>query len=221
MKLRILFIIVTLILLLFATTVYAANDKIFYPSQKLLQEDNGIIVEIDHIKLSDTSVGYSSFNFPPTDYKFYTLYYYISNPTNDSIKYEFRIHFVDDRGREYTSEEYNLAEVVNPHSRGPEQKEFAVYRNASGVYLRWDHINHYYNTVETTNITLVEDLGPTPTPATSPNATTMASASIPPTSTPAASSTAVPSPLSPAITMVSIAIGVSMISRISGIRYRR
>ncbi|HMK48099.1 MAG TPA: hypothetical protein VK436_15870 [Methanocella sp.] len=219
MKLRV-FITIALIFLLFSTTVYAAKDRIFYPSQKLLQEDSGIIVEIDHIKLSDTSIGYSPFNFPPTEYKFYTLYYYISNPTNDSIKYEFRIHFADDQGREYTSEEYNLAEVVNPHSRGPEQKEFAVYRNASGVYLRWDHINHYYNTMETTNISLIEDLGPTATPAASPKATVIASATVSPTSAPTTSPTVAPSTLSPYITIMSIAIGAGAISLISG-RLRR
>lgn len=192
MKLRIV-IITAFLALLFVAPAYAA-DKTYYTEPQKLVDDSGVEIQIDHVKVSDMPTGYSVFNYPPSQYQFYTLYYWLANPTDQRIRYQFRINFVDDKGRVYTSEEFNLAEYIDPNKKlldmmqfAPNQKEFAVYRNASGVHLEWKHINRYWNNETTTNITLVEEVAPTVTITPTPEATES------PTATPAAA-TATPTP---------------------------
>ncbi|WP_048197747.1 hypothetical protein [Methanocella arvoryzae] len=187
MKLRIM-IIAALMTLLFIAPAYAA-EKIYYAEPARLVDDTGIEIQIKDIKVSDTPTGYSTFNYPPTQYQFYTVSYWIANPTDEQIRYQFRINFADDKGRIYTSEEYNLAGNVGPNKKlldmmqyPPTQKEFAVYRNATGVHLRWEHIDRYLNVIVVTNITLTEE---------SPTATAMPS----PTATPAPTATPVATPV--------------------------
>lgn len=188
MKLRIVIIgaLVALMALMLAAPAYAA-DKTYYTDPNVLNDETGIVVQIDHVQVSDMPTGYSVFNYPPSQYQFYTLYYRLSNPTNNTVKFQFRINFVDDQGREYTSEEFNLADVIEPGRQWNEQKEFAVFRNSTGVHLRWNHIDRYWNTMTTTNITLVTEVSPTPTVTVTPVVTQQpaVTATATPTPTPA------------------------------------
>lgn len=173
MKLRIAIIaaLMALIALMIAAPAYAA-DKTYYTEPQILTDDTGVVITIDHVKVSDLPEGYSVFNYPPTQYQFYTLYYTLSNPTDQRIRFQFNINFVDDKGRSFTSEEYNLAEWLNPNDRSTLQpKEFAVYRNASDVHLRWRHIDRYWNNETATTITLVEEIKSSPTITPTPEVT--------------------------------------------------
>ncbi len=173
MKLRIAIIaaLMALIALMLAAPAYAA-DKTYYTEPQILTDDTGVVITIDHVKVSDLPEGYSIFNYPPTQYQFYTLYYTLSNPTDQRIRFQFNINFVDDKGRSFTSEEYNLAEWLNPNDRSTLQpKEFAVYRNASDVHLKWRHIDRYWNNETATTITLVEEIKSSPTITPTPEVT--------------------------------------------------
>jgi len=173
MKLRIAIIaaLMALIALMLAAPAYAA-DKTYYTEPQILTDDTGVVITIDHVKVSDLPEGYSVFNYPPTQYQFYTLYYTLSNPTDQRIRFQFNINFVDDKGRSFTSEEYNLAEWLNPNDRSTLQpKEFAVYRNASDVHLKWRHIDRYWNNETATTITLVEEIKSSPTITPTPEVT--------------------------------------------------
>ena len=165
MKLRITIIaaLMALMVLMLAAPAYAA-DKTFYTEPRILTDGTGVVVTIDHVKVSDMPEGYSVFNYPPTQYQFYTLYYTLANPTDQKIRFQFRINFVDTKGRIFTSEEYNLAEWLNPNDLSTLQpKEFAVYRNATDVHLEWKHIDRFWNNETMTRINLVEDIKSSPT----------------------------------------------------------
>ena len=210
MKLRIM-IIAALMTLLFIAPAYAA-DKIYYAEPAKLVDDTGIEIQIKDIKVSDMPTGYSVFNYPASQYQFYTVSYWIANPTDERIRYQFRINFADDKGRIYTSEEYNLAGNVDPNKKlldmmqyPPTQKEFAVYRNATGVYLRWEHIDRYLNEIVTTNISLAEEAAPTATVVPSPTATPAPTAT--PVATPAPTETPGSQPCLPFLPMALIAGG--------------
>lgn len=161
MKLKIVFIAVLLALI---ATPAIAEDITFFPSQTLLKDDKGVVVELDRVVISDEPRGYSIFNYPPEQYQFYTLYYHLTNPTDALINYQFIVTVVDQDGRHYASEEFNLAEGVDSGSRIPRTKEFAVYRNTTEAWLEWKHIDRELNVYEYTNINLTQEILPTATP---------------------------------------------------------
>ena len=217
MKLRIM-IIAALMTLAFVAPAYAA-DKIYYAEPAKLVDDNGIEIQIKDVKVSDMPTGYSIFNYPPSQYQFYTISYWIANPTDERIKYQFKINFVDEKGRVYTSEEFNLAGNIDPNKKlldmmqyPATQKEFAVYRNATGVYLQWEHIDRYLNEMKITNISLVQEAAPTVTATPAPTATAAPTAT--PTATPAPTATPGSQPCLPFLPMALIAGGFGTVGLI-------
>lgn len=220
MKLRITIIAALIALVALAAPAWAAEQTLYADPMKLT-DDKGIVIEIDHVKVSDMPTGYSTFNYPPTEYKFYTLYYTLSNPTDERLRYQFLIHFVDDKGRSYTSEEFNLADWLNANSRTSLQpKEFAVYRNATGVHLEWTHINQYWRNETVTNITLVE--AGTETAAATPTAEATPQPTATPTPTPTPTPTSASKPCLPFLPMVVLAGGAGaagvFVKRLTGRR---
>ncbi|WP_424356974.1 hypothetical protein [Methanocella sp. MCL-LM] len=217
MKLRIM-IITALLALLLVAPAYAA-DRIYYAEPAKLVDDNGIEIQIKDVKVSDMPTGYSIFNYPPSQYQFYTISYWIANPTDERIKYQFKINFVDEKGRVYTSEEFNLAGNIDPNKKlldmmqyPPTQKEFAVYRNATGVYLQWEHIDRYLNEMKITNISLVQEAAPTATVTPVPTATAAPAAT--PTATPVPTATPGSQPCLPFLPMALIAGGFGTVGLI-------
>lgn len=180
MKLKILLIAMLLALFAMAPAL-AASDQIYYPEPMILKDDNGLQIELNSIVASDEPLGSISWTYPPSQYKYYRLYYTLYNPTDHDIRYQFNITFVDSNGTVYVPDEYLLASGIGAGRRVSDYvKEYPIPRNSTGLYMRWHHLNTYVNEYELTNIALQSQPAPTPT--------------IVPTATPVTSATPVPSP---------------------------
>lgn len=165
----------------------AEPDTTYYTQPAILNDDNGLQIEINSIVARDLPSGSLMWTYPPDQYRYYTVYFTKYNPTNHDIRYQFNITFVDGNGSIYTSEDNILATSVGAGRRiSDEPKEYAVARNATGLYLKWYHLNTYLNQYDWTNIALETEPAATPTPTAAP--TTAA------TPTPAASPTATAKP---------------------------
>lgn len=145
--------------MIFITPALAADET--YLISKIY-EHNNIRIELDKVIVSDQPVGYSPMNFPPSEYRFVRLYYTLSNPTDTTTKYQFKMFVQDDRGREYKSDEFTLAEVMPAGSRKNFVKEYAVYRNSTLVQLAWYDMDK--ETLNDINTYIRFDSMATPTP---------------------------------------------------------
>jgi hypothetical protein len=142
----------------------------------VLNDDSGLKIEINSVVASDLPRGSLLNTFPPDQYRYYTIYFTKYNPTDHDISYEFVINFIDSNGTVYTTEDNILATSVGPGIRvSDEPKEYPVARNATGLYLRWKHLNTYLNEYEWTNIALLSEATPTPAPSAKPSPTSAAS----------------------------------------------
>jgi hypothetical protein len=167
----------------------AGPDTTYYTQPAFLNDDSGLQIEINSIVASDLPRGSLLFTYPPEQYRYYTIYFTRYNPTNHDIRYQFNITFVDSNGTVYTSEDNILATGIGAGMRvSDEPKEYPVARNATGLYLRWYHLNAYLNEYEWTNIALETQPVATPTPTPAPTSTVNG------TPTPAASPTATAKP---------------------------
>lgn len=167
------------------TPALAEPDTTYYTQPAILNDDNGLQIEINSVVASDLPKGSLLYTYPPDQYRYYTIYFTKYNPTDHDIRYQFNITFVDNNGTVYTSEDNILATSIGPGRRiSDEPKEYPVARNATGLYLRWYHLNTYLNQYEWKKINLTQEAPATPTPT--PAATG--------TPTPAASPTATAKP---------------------------
>jgi hypothetical protein len=147
------------------TPALAEPDTTYYTQPAILNDDNGLQIEINSVVASDLPKGSLLYTYPPDQYRYYTIYFTKYNPTNHDIRYQFNITFVDNNGTVYTTEDNLLATSIGPGIRvSDEPKEFPVSRNAKGLYLRWYHLNTYLNEYEWTNIALDTQPAATPTP---------------------------------------------------------
>ncbi|HEY3272939.1 MAG TPA: hypothetical protein VGJ92_04200 [Methanocella sp.] len=181
-------LLATLLLAFFVVApALAAPDTTYYTQPLVLNDDSGLKIEINSVVASDLPHG-SLFNtFPPDQFRYYTVYFTKYNPTDHDIRYQFNISFVDSNGTVYTTEDNILATGIGPGIRvADEPKEFPVARNATGLYIRWYHLNTYLNSYEWTNIALLTETPPTPTPTPAPT--------VKPTPTSAATPTATAKP---------------------------
>jgi hypothetical protein len=181
-------LLATLLLAFFVIApALAAPDTTYYPGQVVLKDDSGLQIELNSIVASDLPRG-SLFNtFPPDQYRYFTIYFTKYNPTDHDIRYQFNITIVDSNGRVYTSEDNVLATSLGAGRRvSDEPKEYPVARNATGLFLRWYHLNTFLNEYEWQNIALETQPEATPTPTPAATAT--------PTPTTAASPTATAKP---------------------------
>ena len=95
-------------------------------------------VTFEKVVERSTSDIYPPQNYPPTEYKFVTLYYSFYNPTGTDIKYEFNIDIEDQNGNVFKSENFQLWELVPANSNLLNRyKEFAIYRNSTDYYFVW------------------------------------------------------------------------------------
>lgn len=179
MKVRIT-ILTALLALLLITPAFAAETT--YPINKIY-DHNGIRIELEKIVESDTSDGYSPFNYPPSEYKFFKLYYYLSNPSQEDKRYQFKMYVQDESGKVYSSDEFTTAVSLPAGSRKAYIKEYAVYRNRSDFQLIWYDFD-YENFMDTTTYIKIEAV-PTPTPTPLPTEVPQVSKVPTPTPTPA------------------------------------
>jgi len=189
MKLNIL-LIATLLTLFAIAPALAASDQIYYADPMILRDDSGLQIELNNIVASDEAIGSIFWSYPSSQYKYYRLYYTLFNPTDHDIRYQFNITFVDSNGTVYVTEDNILAYGLGSGRRVSDYfKEYPIPRNATGLYMRWHHLNTYVNEYEWTNIALQTQVAPTPTPV--PTATAQPSA----TPAPSPSPTAKPAPV--------------------------
>jgi hypothetical protein len=181
-------LLATLLLAFFVIApALAEPDTTYYAQPVVLKDDNRLQIELNSIVASDLPRGSLIYAFPPDQYRYYTVYFTKYNPTDHEIRYQFNITFVDSNGTVYTSEDNILATGIGAGIRvSDEPKEFPVARNATGLYLKWYHLNTYLNEYEWTNIAVSPHQAATPTPVPATTAT--------PTPTPAASPTATAKP---------------------------
>ncbi|OPY28560.1 MAG: hypothetical protein A4E28_01445 [Methanocella sp. PtaU1.Bin125] len=200
---------------LFATAPALAADQIYYADPMILPDDSGIQIELNNIVASDEPLGSISWTYPPSQYRYYRLYYTLYNPTDHDIRYQFNINFVDSNGTVYTTEDNILAYGLGAGRRVSDYfKEYPIPRNATGLYLRWRHLNTYVNEYEMTNIALQLQATPTPAPT----------ATVQPTATPAPSPTPNPAPVSgllPLAALGMIACGFCAMKAYSDYRAKR
>ena len=185
---------------------YPSPDQTFYLSPPILKDDSGIQIELNSVVASDVPHGSYNFSFPPTQYRYYTVYYTKFNPTDHDIRYQFNITFVDRNGTVYETEDNILATGIGAGRRiSDEPMEFVIPRNATGLYLRWYYINAYTNQHEWKNIELVTEpvATATPTPTAAPSATV---ASPTPTAAPGATATPKPTPVDGLLPVLAIGI---------------
>ena len=191
----------------------AAPDTTYYANPSILNDDSGLQIQINSIVASDLPRGSLIYTFPPDQYRYYTIYFTKYNPTNHDIRYQLNLTFMDSNGTMYTSEDNILATSVGAGIHvSDEPKEYPVARNATGLYLRWTHLNTYLNEYDWTNIQIGADqvASPTPTP------TATATPTPPPTPSPTA--TAKPAPADGflpllAIGMVAGCLGLTRITK--------
>jgi hypothetical protein len=95
-------------------------------------------VRFDKVVEKSTSDIYPPQNYPPTDYKFVTLYYSFYNPTSSDVRYEFNIMIEDQNGNYFAGENYLIAETVPANGNLLNRyKEYAIYRNSTDYYFVW------------------------------------------------------------------------------------
>ncbi|RPH55418.1 MAG: hypothetical protein EHM89_17170, partial [Acidobacteria bacterium] len=117
---------------------YPSPDQTFYLNPPILVDDSGIQIELHQVVASDVPLGSYNITFPPTEYRYYTVYYTRYNPTDHEIRYQFNITFVDRNGTVYETEDNTLATGIAAGRRvSDEVKEFHIPRDAAGLYLRW------------------------------------------------------------------------------------
>lgn len=186
MKLRFALMAALLAVFLIAPAL-AETDKTFYTEPMILKDDSGVQIEFISMVASDHSdASYYPYTYSPSAYRFYKVTYVEANPTDHDIRYQFRLNMIDSNGTVYTTDDQVLGYGIGAGRRVPYSKEFPIPRNATGLYLRWYHINTYLNTEETTDIQLVpgETATATPTGTTAPTATAVPSPTAMPTPTP-------------------------------------
>lgn len=95
-------------------------------------------VKFEKVVERSTSDIYPPQNYPPTEYKFVTLYYSFYNPTSSDLRYEFNVVIEDQNGNFFAGENYLIAETVpaNGNLLG-RYKEFAIYANSTDYYFVW------------------------------------------------------------------------------------
>jgi len=175
----------TIMALFVISPALAAPDTTYYTQPAILNDDNGLQIEINSIVARDLPSGSLEWTFPPDQYRYYTVYFTKYNPTNHDIKYQFNLTFVDSNGTVYKSEDNILAVSIGAGRRiSDEPKEYAVARNASGLYLRWYHLNTYLNQYDWTNIALETEPVATATPTPAPTTTVTPTPTAIPTATP-------------------------------------
>jgi hypothetical protein len=180
----------------------AEPDTTYYTNPSILKDDSGIQIELSEIVASDLPKGSIIFTYPPSEYRYYVLYYTLYNPTDQDIRYQFNITFMDSNGTSYTTEDNTLATSIGAGRRiSDEIKEFPVPRNATGLHLRWYFINKDLNEREWRDINITEQAVATPTPTPVPTATA--------TPTPAASPTATPTPADGFLPLLAIGLVAS------------
>lgn len=130
-------------------------------------------VRFEKIVERGTSDIYPPQNYPPTEYKFVTLYYSFYNPTSTDLRYDFNIDIKDQNGNVFTGENYIVAETVPANGNLLNRyKEYAIYRNSTDYYFVWQDKqvdSPWLETTSTINITYPQPT-PEPTAATTPTA---------------------------------------------------
>jgi hypothetical protein len=189
MKLKIL-LIATLLALFAIAPALAASDQTYYADPMILKDDSGIQIELNSIVASDEPYGSITYSYPSSQYKYYRVYYTLYNPTDHDIRFQFDLTFVDSNGTVFTTDDNILGYGLGAGRRVSDYfKEYPIPRNASGLYMRWHHLNTYVNEYEWTNIAIQSQ--PAPTPTAVPTATAVPSA----TPVPSPTSTAKPTPV--------------------------
>ncbi len=184
----------------------AAPDTTYYAQPAILNDDSGIQIEINNIVARDLPLGSLEGTYPPDQYRYYTVYYTKYNPTDHDIRYQLNFTFVDDNGSVYTTENNFLAAGIGAGRRiSDEPMEFAVARNATGLKLKWTHINTHLNEYEWNLINVTTQPAATPTPTPAP--TTAATPTATPTAVPTA--TAKPAPADGFLPLLAISLVAS------------
>ncbi len=175
MKLRIMLIVGLLVACLIAP-VLADRVDVMDTTFK-----HKVDVKFEKVVERGTSDIYPPQNYPPTEYKFVTLYYSFYNPTSIDARYDFNIDIEDQNGNIFKGENYIVAENVPANGNLLNRyKEYAIYRNSTDYYFVWHDKQidaPWLDTTTPVNITYPE---PTPEPAGSVTATAQAT----PTPTP-------------------------------------
>lgn len=173
------------ILLMFfaASPALAEPDTTYYTNPITLQDDSGLKIHLTQVVASDLPLGSYGFTYPSSDYRYYIIYYRTENPTDNAIRWQYDIRFVDSNNTEYkpASEIAGSTIPAKFQSTGAQPVEYAIPRNATGLHLRWYRLDSYLNVIVWENITLAaaaeatpaptHAVTATPAPATSPTAT--------------------------------------------------
>jgi hypothetical protein len=182
-------LLATLLLAFFVVApALAAPDTTYYTNPVNLLDDSGLKIYLVEVIASDTSLGSYGGAYSSPDYRYYVLYYRTENPTDSAIRWQYDIRFVDNNGVEYKSADEIIGSTIAAGFRSTESQpvEYVIPKNATGLYLRWYHIDKYLNEKVWEKIMLEALPVTTPTPTPAPTATG--------TPTPAASPTATAKP---------------------------
>ncbi len=212
-------LLIATLLALFVIAPALASDQFYYPSEMILKDDSKVQFELNAIVASDTPEGSYALTYPPSEYKYYRLYYTIYNPTDHEIRYQFNISFVDSNNKVYETEDNIIAPNIGAGRRVTDQmKEYCIPRNATGLHLVWRHLNIYASEYEMTTIKLQSQ--PVATPTATPTATAQPSA----TPVPSPSATAKQTPVSgllPLAALGMVACGICAAKMYSDNRAKR
>lgn len=167
----------------------AAPDTTYNTNPVNLLDDSGLKIYLTEVVASDTPMGSYGGAYPSSDYRYYVLYYRTENPTDSSIRWQYDIRFVDNNNVEYKPADEIIGSTIAAgfHSTGSQPVEYVIPKNATGLYLRWYHIDKYLND-KVWNKIMLETLPvatPTPTPAPTAQATPTPAASPTATAKPA------------------------------------
>jgi hypothetical protein len=185
LKPRVIFIICLLVLFLSAP---AFAERVDYLDVTYGQDQNGnprtLSVHFDKVVETDTSEIFSPMNYPLDKYKFITVYYYLSNPSDKDVFYELNISIRDQANRYFYTDEFIHGETVSAGKNTMERrKDFAVYRNSTNLQIvwtdkdpnpPWEHYDtfiplKFVDVTPTPSATAVPAPTPTPTPSPTPS----------------------------------------------------
>jgi hypothetical protein len=193
----------TLLAFLLIAPACAATITTYYMTPAILSDDTGLQIELRDVTVNDQPLGSWIFQYPPSEYRYYVLYYTLYNPTSSDIRFQFQINFIDENGTIYETEDNTLATGVGAGKRvSDEIKEYPIPKNAKGLHLRWRHLDTFINDYVWTDINLSTHQSVTATPTGAPSSAATAT----PTQAASPSATAKPSPTSGLLPLLAIGI---------------